>query len=152
MRSIQNPTFSSVSPVTALSPLAREFDRIFSLGHALASRNRDARSWTLPLDIEETASSITIKADLPGIDRSSIKISLEDGLLTISASRAEESRKADGTSLYQERRYGSFERSVQLPVEVPADKVKASTKDGVLTIVLAKEEAAKPKQIQVEVE
>lgn len=152
MRLIQNPSFNSVGSVSALSPLAREFERLFSLGNALADTARKNDSWPLPLDIEENSGSIIVRADLPGVDRSAIKISLEDGLLSIAAERREENEKSEQTSHYHERRFGSFTRTVQLPVEVQSDKVKAVLKDGVLTVTLSKAEAAKPKQIEVGVE
>ena len=81
--------------------------------------------------------------------REEIDISLHDGLLTVSGERKAEDR-GEGVELHRaERFHGRFQRSLELPKPVQSDRASATYKDGVLTIVLPKTEAAKPKQIDV---
>jgi HSP20 family protein len=83
--------------------------------------------------------------------REDIEVSLHEGSLSISGERKSEEKHKDADVYRAERFYGRFQRTVALPVPVAADKVKASYKDGVLTITLPKTEEAKPKQIDVNV-
>ena len=80
-----------------------------------------------------------------------IKLSLHDGVLTVSGERKHEGEKKDKQSFRSERYFGKFQRSVSLPTLVAVSGVKASYKDGILTIELPKAEEAKPRQIEVSV-
>lgn len=105
--------------------------------------------WLPPLDVQEDKDNYTVRVEVPGLKREDIEVSLEDSVLTISGERKTET-PAEGTEVHrQERFYGKFSRSITLPTGVATDKVKASYKDGILTVTLAKAEEAKPKQIIV---
>jgi HSP20 family protein len=77
---------------------------------------------------------------------------LHDGVLTISGERKFKSEEREGESLRSERSFGTFSRSITLPSPVNAEGVKATYEDGILTVILAKAEEAKPKKIQVELD
>jgi HSP20 family protein len=108
--------------------------------------------WTPALDLYEDKDALTVRAEIPGMNREKIDISLHDGLLTVSGERKAEDR-GEGVELHRaECFHGRFQRSLELPKPVQSDRASATYKDGVLTIVLPKTEAAKPKQIDVKID
>ncbi|GAB6193379.1 Hsp20/alpha crystallin family protein [Desulfocastanea catecholica] len=107
--------------------------------------------WSPRLDVSETDNGMEIVADLPGMDKKDINVSLEDNLLTIKGEKKEEKERKDKHYHTIERRSGSFYRAIRLPVEVEKDKVEASFKDGVLTLRLPKSKEAKKKVAQIEI-
>jgi len=120
------------------------FDTSFgSLLRPLGSLNR----WNPALDVYQNKDQYTVHAELPGLKKEEIAISLNGDTLTISGERKQETNSEEASR--NERFFGKFQRSVILPVPVNAEKVNASYKDGVLTVVLPKAEEAKPKQIPV---
>lgn len=106
--------------------------------------------WSPRLDVSETDKAIQVTADLPGMDKQDISVSLQDNLLTIKGERKTEKESKDKRFHTIERSSGSFYRAMRLPVAVIKDKIEASFKDGVLTLNLpkapqpAKEEAKIP--------
>lgn len=107
--------------------------------------------WSPRLDVSETDNGLEIVADLPGMDKKDINVSLEDNLLTIKGEKKEEKESKDKHYHTIERRSGSFYRAIRLPVEVEKDKVEAAFKDGVLTLRLPKSKEAKKKVAQIEI-
>ena len=107
--------------------------------------------WNPSLDVYQDKDNVFVKAELPGMKKEDIEISLEDGVLTIAGERKHEEEGKQGESFRSERFFGRFHRSVALPTPVVSSNVKASYKDGILTVTLPKAEEAKPKQIQVNV-
>ena len=125
-----------------LSNLQDELDRLFE-----SPRN----NWLPALDVQEDKDNFVVRAELPGLKREDIEVSLHDGALSISGERKTEV-KQEGVAVHrQERHYGKFERTLTLPTPVAADKITAQYKDGVLTVTLPKIEEAKPKKIDVSV-
>jgi HSP20 family protein len=107
--------------------------------------------WTPSVDITETEGEYLIKAEIPDVRKEDVKVTLEDGVLTIQGQRKQE-KEEKGTKYHRiERSYGSFARTFSLPDVIEADKVKAEFKDGVLNLHLPKSEKAKPKAIEVKV-
>ncbi len=106
---------------------------------------------SLPLDVYQTENDIVVTAPVPGIKPEDIDISISGDTLTIRGETMAEERVEKGSFIRQERRYGRFERSMTLPVEVQAEKAAATFENGVLTLTLPKAEAVKPKQIKVTV-
>jgi HSP20 family protein len=107
------------------------------------------QAWAPALDVHENKDAFTIRAELPGLKREDIEVSIQDGALVISGERQEE-KLAEGTEVHrQERYFGKFSRVLTLPTAVSSDKVKAAYKDGILTVTLPKAEESKPKQITV---
>lgn len=107
--------------------------------------------WVPSVDVSETKDQVVVKAEAPGIDPKEMDISLSGGVLTIKGEKKKEREEKDENYHLVERSYGSFSRSMRLPAEVQEDKVKASYKDGVLTITLPKTERAKERAIKIEV-
>ncbi|MGA2786579.1 MAG: Hsp20/alpha crystallin family protein [Verrucomicrobiota bacterium] len=135
-----------------LSSLRDELDRLFeSPWTELARTSQLLSGWTPALDVHEDKDNFVVQAELPGIKREEIDVSLHDGALSISGERKTEKKFEEAEVYRTERFFGKFQRTVALPAPVAADKVKAQYKDGVLTITLPKTEAAKPKQIDVNV-
>jgi HSP20 family protein len=103
------------------------------------------------LDVFEDKDNVIVKAELPGMKKDEIEVSLHDGTLRISGERKNESKFQDAEVYRAERFVGRFQRSVSLPTPVASDKVSAQYKDGILTITLPKTEEAKPKNIEVKI-
>jgi HSP20 family protein len=149
----QRPENNVWSPFRHLSMLRNEIDRLFdSPLHALTSDSQQFQSGWLPaVDLHEDRDHLVLRAELPGMKKEEIDISLHGDVLTLSGERKEEKRFEEAETYRQERFLGRFQRAFTLPVAVDADKVDASYKDGVLTVHLPKAENAKPKQIEVKV-
>jgi HSP20 family protein len=107
--------------------------------------------WTPPADITEDDKEYLIKAELPEIKKEDVKITIENGMLTISGERKFEKEEKRRKYHRVERGYGTFVRSFTLPDDADGNKVKAEFKNGLLTVHLPKSEHAKPKQIEVNV-
>lgn len=107
--------------------------------------------WSPRLDVSETAEAMEIVADLPGMEKKDINVSLEDDLLIIKGERKEEKEQKNRQYHTIERRSGSFYRSLRLPVEVQIEKSQATFKDGVLTLKLPKTAESKKKVAQIEI-
>lgn len=103
------------------------------------------------LDMYEEKDEMVMKAELPGIQKEDISISLESGCLTIKAEKKQPEMPEDANYYSCERCFGTYSRSVSLPFPVDADKVSATFENGLLEIRLPKAEEAKPKQIEVKV-
>ena len=107
--------------------------------------------WTPLVDISEDAKEYLIKAELPEVKKEDVKITMEDGTLTIAGDRKYE-KEGNGKKYHRmERAYGSFGRSFSLPDDASPAKVTADFKDGVLKVHLAKNEKARPQQVEVSV-
>lgn len=146
------PELATWRSLGGLSGLRDEIDRLFEL--PLSEFNRTSQllsGWTVPLDAYEDANNIYVKAELPGMKKEDINLSLHDGCLSLSGERKSETSHEGAETYRTERFYGRFQRSVTLPTSVAADKVKAEYKDGILTVTLPKSEEAKPKHIDVKV-
>ena len=113
------------------------------------SQEQKTAVWAPDVDIKETDKEIRIKADLPGMKKEDIDISVDEDQLVIKGERIEEEKK-DKDYVRIERSYGSFYRSFNIGVPVRSDQIKASYKEGVLELVLPKAEAKKPKKIEIE--
>jgi HSP20 family protein len=109
-----------------------------------------ATAWNPPVDVLEETDRILVKVEVPGVDEKDLRVTFEDGLLTISGERQFE-RKDDRNYHRIERAYGSFTRTFTLPRSVEAGKIQANYRNGVLEIEIPKREEAKPKQIQINV-
>jgi len=103
------------------------------------------------VNVEETENEFIISAEIPGMDKKEINIVANNGMLSISGEKKDESETKEKNYHQIERRYGKFERSFVLPEGVDHEKIEASYKNGVLTLSLPKMEEAKPKQIEVKV-
>lgn len=102
-----------------------------------------------PIDVHETADELVVTASLPGMKADDVEITMTGQTLTLRGEfKADDEIKRD-QYLYRERRFGSFSRTLQLPVRVQGDQAQASFADGVLTLTIPKAEEVKPRQIRI---
>jgi HSP20 family protein len=128
---------------------ARFFEPFFGRFNFLEDETKSG-VWAPPVDVAEEKDKIFVRVEVPGMNESDLKVSFEDGLLTVSGERQFE-RKDDRNYHRIERTYGSFTRTFSLPRTVDANSIAASYRDGILEIEIPKLEEAKPKQIQINV-
>lgn len=105
--------------------------------------------WSPALDISEKGDTITIRADVPGVDPDKIEVTVQDDLLTLRGSKEESHEEKGENFLRSERRFGSFLRQITLPAPVDESKVHATYKDGVLRVELTRNKSAQPRKIPV---
>jgi HSP20 family protein len=131
--------------------MRREMDRLFDrFSEAWPFRGlAEAGRWMPSVDVSETDKELVVRAELPGMDPKEIDISLSGNVLTIKGERKHEREEKKENFHLVERSSGSFSRTLQLPAEVKADKVKAEYKDGVLSISMPKMEPEAVKKIEV---
>ena len=110
----------------------------------------DNGDWVPVMDVSERQDEVVVKAEIPGMEKEDIKVSVKDDKLTISGEKKREEREEGENWHRVERTYGSFKRVLALP-SVDNEKVEATYKDGVLEIRLPKLESAKPKEIPIKV-
>jgi len=108
--------------------------------------------WSPQVDIAEGPDEFTIKAEIPEVNKDDVKITIDNGVVTIQGERKQEKEEKDKKFHRIERFYGSFSRSFSLPDNVNASASKATFKDGVLTLQIPKTAETKPKGIEVKVE
>jgi HSP20 family protein len=108
--------------------------------------------WLPAVDVHETKDEFVLTLDIPGVAEKDVHLSITGDMLTIRGERRfEREGEGNGNTYHRvERLYGRFERSVQLPTMVQSDKVKASYRDGVLTVKLPKAEEVKPREIKID--
>lgn len=107
--------------------------------------------WAPAVDIHDSKENLIVKADIPGVDKENIDVTVHDGVLSIRGEKKEFNETKKDGALRTERFYGSFLRQIALPTAVDDAKIKASYKNGVLELTLPKKEEAKPKQIKVDI-
>jgi len=137
-------------PFREMTSLRDAMDRLFEDSFVRAPRLWPRiGEWELPIDMHQTASDVVVKASLPGFKPEEVDISITGDTRTIKGAHKEEQEVKEENYLYKERHYGTFSRSVLIPVQVKSDKAEAVFEDGVLTLTLPKAEEVKPKQIKV---
>ncbi len=130
------------------------FDRYTkAVGWPRGSQEAMASSdWSPRVDIVEAEQEFLIKADIPGVEKDHVKVSVENGVLTIQGERRTEKEEKDAKFHRVERFTGTFVRRFTVPENVDADAIKAVFKDGMLTLHLPKTQKALPKAIDILVE
>src|SRR5256712_12264789 len=147
-------TLTRWEPLREMEDLQNRLSTLF--GRTPMRRGNGKESITLPewtplADITEDDREYVIKAELPELRKEDVKVTVENGVLTISGERKFEKEEKKRKFHRVERGYGTFMRSFTLPDDADANKVKAEFKNGLLTVHLPKSEHAKPKQIEVNV-
>ncbi|MFY9555593.1 MAG: Hsp20/alpha crystallin family protein [Blastocatellia bacterium] len=155
-----------MQPATAMAPikslrnlmntdpfyLQTRFNRLFDFPLApFAEETYPLTTWVPACDIYETDKEIVVKAEIPGLDKDDVFVSIENNMLTIRGERKFEDKVKRENYHRVERSYGEFLRSFTLPAFIEPNKILAEFKEGLLTIFLPKREDAKPKQIEVKV-
>jgi HSP20 family protein len=143
-------------PRTALTPwrgmwglqnhMNRMFDEFFD-----GDEDATVIRWRPAVDIEESDNEFTVSAELPGMTKDDIELTIKDNVLTLKGEKKTQSEKKDGDVYLSERCFGSFQRTFNLSNRVDPGKVKAEFKDGILTIHMPKVEEAKPKAVEIAV-
>ncbi len=142
-----------MNTLTVFNPF-RDLDALTNrlFGNGLAERESDSRPWSPRVDITEDEAAYKITADLPEVSKDAVKVTLEDGVLTLRGERKWE-KKTENTKVHLvERSYGTFTRSFRLPKDASGETVSATYKDGVLTVVVPKREESKPRQVEVKID
>lgn len=109
----------------------------------------DSVVWSPRVDVEETENAVVLHADMPGINKSNLKVELENNTLTIRGERRYEKEEKSEGQYRSERAFGTFQRTFSLSDRIKATEIKADYKDGVLTLTLPKAEEVKPKEIEI---
>lgn len=128
--------------------LDRVLQNFLSPGHWIEEASGDL---AFPLDVVERENEYVITAEIPGVKKENISVTLENGVLTVSAEVRDAVEKQGERIVRQERRYGNYVRSLRLGAQVEEKNIKAQYKDGLLQLTLPKAESVKPKKINVDV-
>jgi HSP20 family protein len=133
--------------LTTLDPISRDFDRIVRRTFGPATF-RTGLTTALPMDTVRREGELVLRLDVPGYDPEKIDVTVDRGVLTVSATR-EENREEGESPVVRERVFGSFTRRVRLSDNLDADAIEATNHDGVLEIRIPVREEAKPRKIEV---
>ena len=141
-----------LDPFGDLSDIETEMNRLFNgfFGRPRPTVGPD-RVWAPAVDMYETKDELVVTAELPGMSDKDIKLSIDGDVLSLRGERVQAQEVKPEGSYRGERWYGKFERSMPLPFPVQADKVKATYRDGVLTVTMPKVEEIKPKEIPIQI-
>ena len=133
--------------------ISNDFDDMFrTLFHSDWKNPLNTKTnWKPEIDIKESDNLFQIKADIPGLTKKDIKVSLKGDQLTISGERKKISDNENDHYHYRERSVGKFHRSFNLPESINKDKIQASFKNGILSIELEKHEEILPKEMEISI-
>ena len=141
-------TLVRFDPFREITHYHNRMNRLFS---DAPRRQGAADSWAPVVDIFERGEDLVLHAEIPGVNANDIDLRVEGDVLTLRGERARDTEMKEENYHRVERVYGSFSRTFTLPSSVDATRIAASSKDGVLEVVLPKAEEAKPKRIDVKV-
>jgi len=139
------------NPTRDLWHLRDEMDKIFNqfTTRTFDSEETPEVDWSPRVDITENENSYVVKAELAGLSKDDVKITMKEDVLTIRGEKKSETKSENENVHLLERRYGRFVRAFRLPSSVNSKKIDATFKDGILTLSLPKAEEAKPKEIEI---
>jgi HSP20 family protein len=140
------------NPWREIEDMFDRYDRAVGLPRSGSQEVMATGDWSPRVDIVENENEFVIKAEIPEVKKEDVKVSVDNGVLTLKGDRRQEKEEKGKKFHRVERYYGSFTRSFTLPENVDGAKVKASFKDGMLSLQIPKTEKAKPKSIEVKVE
>lgn len=140
-------------PFKEITSLREEIDRLFDsfFGRKTFITERE-HVFSPAVDVEETEDAFIIRAEVPGMKKEEIKVTVDENGISISGERKREKEEKGKTYHRMEISYGKFKRYIPFPKEVQPDKAKAKCKDGILEIEVPKSEKAKPKEIEIKIE
>ncbi len=139
-----------MDPARELTDIQTHMHRLFGNFLGQSGTQGMERIWSPPVDMYETRNEVVVSAELPGLSEKDIRVSVMGDLLTIQGERQSNTDVEDRGHYRRERWFGKFERTLSLPVPVETGQVKATYRDGVLTVKLPKVEEIKPKEIKIE--
>jgi HSP20 family protein len=141
-------------PFVELDDVSKRLNRIFGRFPARTEAEREVLTvadWAPTVDITETDTAYLIKGEIPGVNKEDVKVTIEDGMITMRGERKMEKEEKDKKFHRIERSYGSFMRSFRVPDDVDEAAVKAEFKDGMINVTLPKSEKAKAKSVNVSI-
>jgi len=138
-------------PWRELDEVSKHLNDIFGRKGDGEGQSLTVTDWSPAVDVSETEKEFLVKAELPEVKKEDVKVSVEDGVLTIKGERKQEKEEKGKKYHRIERSYGSFLRSFTLPDDVDSTKVAAEFKEGVLNIRLPRTEKAKSKAVEVKI-
>lgn len=146
-----------LNPFLDLEGLQSEMNRLFDQTLSKPSEKAggslfEGALWSPAVDVYETSQNFVVKADLPGIDKDKIDVTVQGDTLILRGEKTEEKEQKEKEYIRTERVYGSFSRAILLPSGVDANNIKAGYKNGVLELTIPKKEEVKPKQIKIDVD
>jgi HSP20 family protein len=139
-------------PWREIDDMFHRYSRAAGLPRPGSQASLEPGEWSPQVDIAETDKEFVIKAEIPEVKKEDVKVTVDNGILTIRGERKHETEEKGKKFHRVERHYGSFTRSFTLPDNVDAANIKASFKDGMLGLQIRKTVEAKPKSIEVKVE
>jgi HSP20 family protein len=143
-----------LDPFVELEDVSKHLNRIFGRFTARAEPDREVLAmadWAPTVDITETDSAYMIKGEIPGVNKEDVKVTIEDGMITMRGERKQEKEEKNKKFHRIERSYGSFMRSFRVPDDVDENAVKAEFKDGMINVTLPKSGKTKAKSINVSI-
>jgi HSP20 family protein len=141
-----------LKPFREPTDLQTEIDDAFNAYFGIRPRtSAPERTWTPPIDVYETRDDLVVAVELPGVREKDIHLSMTGDVLSLRGERGIAAEAREESYHRIERWSGTFERHVQLPIPVQADRIRASYRDGVLEIRLPKLDEVKPREIKIEV-
>jgi HSP20 family protein len=156
---LQKPSFWSASPIHRVAHLRQGVDSLFTLAlNRLLENDASTESvgllddWYPAVDLYEDKENLVVKAEVPGMKKEDIEITLNEGVLHLSGERKQEKTAEAEEKYCTERWLGHFHRSFTLPCRVNVEKLNATYVDGMLTVTLPKAEEAKPKLIPITIQ
>ncbi|MCW8850141.1 MAG: Hsp20/alpha crystallin family protein [Melioribacteraceae bacterium] len=141
-------TLIRFEPMRDLDHISNRFQRFFDEFPGL--HNSNLESFSPRIDISEGEKTILIDAEIPGVPKENLKITLQDNILTIEGEKKKASEEKEKNFYREERCFGKFKRSFTLPVEVDSENVDAKFIDGILEIKLNKLEPKQEKERVIE--
>ena len=134
-------------PFGRVNRLHGNLDRLFRLG--IPDQGESVSEWLPSIDINEDEQRFVVHADLPGVDPKDIDITMDNGVLTVEGNRTAQNQEEKGGYRRVERVSGRFRRRFSLPDSADTSEITAENRNGVLEIVIPKQEQRKPKRISV---
>ena len=146
----------NMHPFRELEELGERFNRLFGrlpVRHDGGQEALTVADWVPKVDIAEDDNEYLIKVEIPEVEKKDVKVTVQEGVLTIQGERKQEKKEEDSKRFHRvERFYGTFVRSFSLPEDIAEDKLRAEFKDGMLLVHLPKAEKPKPKSVEIQVQ
>lgn len=138
------------TPGNTLNVFNRTLEELFGeLARPGYEGQESTRPWQPPVDIVETEQAYEVRAELPGVQKDDVQLSVENNVLTLTGERKLEKDVNKENYHRIERLYGTFSRSFTLPSKVDAERVEAKYENGLLTVVIPKAAEARPRKIEI---
>jgi HSP20 family protein len=148
------PKDSWWNPFHDMERIQNEMNRLFDTS-LVNWEDRDTglleRAWNPAIDVYDSKDSIIVKADIPGMKKDEIDVSVHNDTLIIRGEKKHQNQSKDKNHVRTERYYGSFNRAIRLPSDVETSRVEAFYKNGVLELLLPKREESRTRQLKIDI-